>query len=66
MGGIGLFSIQERAEALGGFFEIDSLPDHGSRFVLSVPLGEAISAGENGIDFEDMQGKSLSGKSPSK
>ncbi len=42
-GGIGLFSIQERAEALGGFFEIDSRPERGSRFVLAFPINDVVS-----------------------
>jgi signal transduction histidine kinase len=37
-GGLGLFSIQERAEALGGFLKINSSPGKGSRFILKIPL----------------------------
>jgi PAS domain S-box-containing protein len=37
-GGIGLFSIQERTEALGGTFTFESAPNEGSCFILSVPL----------------------------
>ena len=40
-GGFGLFSIRERLALVGGTMEIDSAPGKGSRFVLSVPLGEA-------------------------
>jgi CheY-like chemotaxis protein len=36
-GGFGLFSIQERAIALGGSFDIQSTPDKGSRFCLKFP-----------------------------
>jgi two-component system sensor histidine kinase DegS len=35
----GLKLIRERAEMLGGFFEIDSVIGQGSRVVLSVPIG---------------------------
>ena len=35
---VGLFSIQERLELIGGQFEIASAPGKGSRFVLSVPV----------------------------
>ncbi|KJS28875.1 MAG: hypothetical protein VR64_22425 [Desulfatitalea sp. BRH_c12] len=37
-GGLGLFSMQERAIALGGSFTVDSVPDEGSRFSLIIPL----------------------------
>ncbi len=37
--GLGLFSIRQRLEYLGGTLEIDSKPGQGSRFTLSVPLG---------------------------
>ena len=36
--GFGLFSIRERLELIGGTFEIESNPNQGSRFVLSVPV----------------------------
>jgi signal transduction histidine kinase len=36
----GLRNLQERAERLGGFFEIGSPPEGGTRLVWSVPLGE--------------------------
>ncbi|MFO8085942.1 MAG: PAS domain S-box protein [Desulfobacterales bacterium] len=41
-GGIGLFGIQERTEALGGSFTFDSAPNKGSRFVLNVPFSKKI------------------------
>ncbi len=46
-GGLGLFSIRERIGLIGGFLEIDSAPQKGSRFVLRVSLlpKEAQSAG---------------------
>lgn len=37
-GGFGLFSIQERAEALGGAFMVESSPGKGSCFVLKIPF----------------------------
>jgi PAS domain S-box-containing protein len=37
-GGFGLFSIGERIGLLGGDFKIDSAPEKGSRFSLSVPF----------------------------
>jgi PAS domain S-box-containing protein len=36
--GFGLFIISERLELMGGSFKIESKPDEGSRFVLSMPL----------------------------
>ena len=36
----GLRNLQERAERLGGFFEVGSPPEGGTRLVWSVPLGE--------------------------
>lgn len=36
-GGFGLFSIRERLELLGGSFDAESAPGHGSRFKLKVP-----------------------------
>ncbi len=35
--GVGLFSIQERADLLGGRLAVESTPGSGSRFVLSLP-----------------------------
>ncbi len=40
-GGFGLFSIQERLEALGGRLEIQSAPGQGTRIVLYAPDSEA-------------------------
>jgi signal transduction histidine kinase/ActR/RegA family two-component response regulator len=37
-GGFGLFSIQERIEAMGGSFQVESSPNKGSRFVLNFPV----------------------------
>lgn len=37
-GGFGLFSIQERALAFGGVFEVSSVIGRGSRFVLKLPF----------------------------
>jgi signal transduction histidine kinase len=38
--GFGLFSIRERLDHLGGGFEIESSPGHGTRVVVTVPLLE--------------------------
>jgi PAS domain S-box-containing protein len=38
LGGIGLFSIEERVASLGGTFQIESAPGSGSRFLIAVPL----------------------------
>jgi PAS domain S-box-containing protein len=38
--GFGLFSIRERLDLIGGRLEIDSSPGNGSRFLLTVPLGQ--------------------------
>jgi len=43
-GGFGLFSIQERAEFLGGRLNIDSRIGRGSRFVVHVPVPESPEA----------------------
>ena len=37
-GGLGLLSIQERADSIAGSFKIESTPGKGSRFTLTVPL----------------------------
>ena len=39
-GGIGLFSIRERLELIGGRLDITSAPGEGSRFTLTAPLPE--------------------------
>lgn len=36
-GGFGLFNVRERVELLGGRFEIESSPGHGSRFTIWIP-----------------------------
>ncbi len=43
-GGFGLFSIRERLELMGGRMEIDSSPGKGSRFVIMIPVGQAVPA----------------------
>ncbi len=43
-GGLGLFSIRERLDLIGGTLEIDSVPGRGSRIVLTVPLAEPVPA----------------------
>ncbi|HEX5550264.1 MAG TPA: response regulator, partial [Nitrospira sp.] len=42
----GLFSIRERMNALGGSFEIESAPNHGTTATLTLPLGAASSGTE--------------------
>ncbi len=37
-GGLGLFSVRERMQLIGGNMEMDSAPGKGSRFVLTAPL----------------------------
>ncbi len=53
-GGFGLFSIQERVEALGGSFHVESSPSNGSRFVLNVPDKTEDSENEKGVGYSDM------------
>jgi signal transduction histidine kinase len=36
--GVGLFSMEERARAVGGSLDIESSPGHGTRISLIVPL----------------------------
>lgn len=43
-GGFGLFSIRERLSLIGGSMEIDSAPGHGSRFVMTAPIGQTAHA----------------------
>jgi len=50
-GGFGLFSIQERATALGGSFKIHSFPDKGSRFVFKIPSSSKNTAGDRPSDI---------------
>ncbi len=40
-GGLGLFSIRERVEALGGSLDVESAPGGGTRVTLTVPAGAA-------------------------
>ena len=46
--GVGLLSMRERAELLGGSFTVDSGPGQGCRVVLSVPMGEVDIGPHNG------------------
>ena len=39
-GGLGLVGMRERAESLGGLFEVTSAPGAGTRVVVRLPLGE--------------------------
>jgi PAS domain S-box-containing protein len=52
-GGIGLFGIQERTEALGGSFSFESSPNKGSQFVLKIPL-KKYSKDDNRLKTVDM------------
>lgn len=36
--GFGLFSIRERLNRIGGYIEVESKPDHGTRITLVAPL----------------------------
>ena len=36
--GLGLVTMRERAQQLGGRFEIDSRPDHGTRLIAELPM----------------------------
>ena len=40
-GGLGLFSVRERVEMVGGRFEVESKPGHGTRVTIAVPAGGA-------------------------
>ena len=40
-GGYGLFNIRERLEHFGGSMKVESDKDHGTRIVLTLPLGES-------------------------
>ncbi|MFO8082861.1 MAG: response regulator [Desulfobacterales bacterium] len=53
-GGFGLFSIQERAKALGGSFQVESSPNNGSRFFLKVPLKTEVSEDSLKISVSDV------------
>jgi two-component system, NarL family, sensor histidine kinase LiaS len=37
--GLGLFSMRERAEVLGGSFQVDSAPERGTQIVVTLPKG---------------------------
>lgn len=50
-GGFGLFSIQERAEALGGSFQVESSPHNGSRIYLKVPVRTEVSEGRRTLEI---------------
>lgn len=53
-GGIGLFSIQQRTEALGGSFKVDSSPNKGCRFVIHVPIKKKYVEEDNKVSTSDM------------
>jgi signal transduction histidine kinase len=42
-GHLGLLGMKERAEILGGELEIDSLPGHGTRISITLPLAEPVA-----------------------
>lgn len=39
-GGLGLFSMRERAEDLGGSLQVDSAPERGTQIVVALPKGD--------------------------
>lgn len=45
---LGLFGIRQRLDLIGGRFEIDSVPERGSRFTLHAPLRSPPPAGRFG------------------
>lgn len=47
-GGLGLFSIRERIDSIGGKFEVHSTPGKGSRFILVAPSVRQTSAAPEG------------------
>lgn len=51
-GGFGLFSIQERAIALGGFLKVQSTPPKGSCFVVQIPLEKRFAGTQDAKDRE--------------
>jgi signal transduction histidine kinase/ActR/RegA family two-component response regulator len=53
-GGFGLFSIQERAEALGGSFRIESSPGKGSCFILKIPYKTEALEEHKGLLISDI------------
>ena len=42
---LGLFNIRERLDRIGGRFEIESIPERGSRFTVHAPVGDPPPAG---------------------
>ena len=64
LSGLGLFSIRERIELIGGRFEIESAPGKGSRFTLSVPQAVEPGAAVESADpeLEADAGKESSGE----
>jgi signal transduction histidine kinase/CheY-like chemotaxis protein len=52
-GGFGLLSIQERAEAIGGSFQVESSPNKGSRIYLKVPARTEVSEDRRTLEISD-------------
>ena len=48
--GVGLSSMRERAEELGGRCEVASLPSGGTSVLVMLPLAEELDAAETGIE----------------
>ena len=68
-GRFGLFSIRERAEALGGHFHIESAPGQGTLAKLVVPLQPRLSPVSHSIEPQEIRkplNQSLSGHSKKK
>lgn len=52
-GGFGLLSIQERSEALGGSFQVESSPNNGSRIYFKVPARTEVSEDRRTLELSD-------------
>ena len=54
--GLGLAISRQLVELMGGAIEVESMPDHGSRFCFSLALDPAESAGTDWIARDDLRG----------
>jgi signal transduction histidine kinase len=52
LAGVGLRSMRERIESLGGLVEIDSLPDCGTRLTVHLPIHEGDNGAITGADYD--------------